>query len=712
MSEKAPRPNLPSAGGDSNPKPDKQGIGFHVIRENYDRELKEVLPDTSAPEPEIPGVSKGFGSMWDGFRKSQQENQAPVSQASEYKPAPYKPGAFGSSTYEAPVEAATPVEVSPQSVAQELPTQKPVEAAPTAQKVPEVPAKSVELEQKTRLRWHTGMEPQPETKEAKTEVEERQKWLMAAFSADKDAPGGNAIAAKSGIAGIIQRSHEKRRQAGYQPSEASEKLIAKYALSNVSLRDLFQQANKPEDLQVLKSIGADLLSSYVSSDGQKPWEKCSPQEKKFIRLGELIAFEAERRMLEKKMVQAPLDPGLARKRYEQYFDYSKNPDIPRLFRERLWGTMDQLKERFTPAKSVEKIQPKKSEIRKAPKKVSTAAVEKRPASVPNSEVLKGIDTSLTGRANLEQLSQMNPDKTQELVHEMERVQEVLFGRDPDVRDEFLELRGDGPAATYNPDAIGRLRTEYRVKGDKQAEGDRQRFIDSLWLQMDHAAFKNSNPSLWSRFFRGTVDGMRTRWQVAGWKALVPWPTTIRSVTDRMGRAREEVAKSWLALANNETYPARASAMAHALELSMANANDALRHGPPRFAGKGRPDLSAANEAISSYYNQKIAVEGGLQNVPTLPGTEPDISGKVVGEMKSRERVAGVKAEDTGDKTVFNGVKVWRLNKPNGSLSDLQKSNPKLFSLLVSESQLRGQSIESVWGLVGESIESDNRGAKV
>lgn len=440
---------------------------------------------------------------------------------------------------------------------------------------PGVPETDASSESKGPMSWKLAQERAAETDPV---VLERKQWLENAWH-DKGRSGEPASVKgklKQEIAVQLEMNARRGNTGGLidkrfgrmEDAVKAKAVLEQYSENPVSLQELLAQAKTMEDLRTLKIFSAAFLEAHARSNAPKTWAEVSESQKQFTRLGEIVGLEAERRMIEMTMDRGrQMKPDVAQRAYERYSQYCLNPDIPNDVKEKFTKMAERLEREYTVRKGVPKSQ-----------RVATPEAQAGQA-VPVGQSFEGVKVKeMLTQVRIDNLRKMKPEAVRQLLYGLAKDKQKILDADPNgVGAEFQEIAESQPGdmVEYNPGVIANLKVADPC-ADPKAEARRLRFIDSMDLQMSHAAFLNSNPSTWDRLFRGTVDGVRTRWQVLGVGMF--WPFGKKSGAEKMAQAREDVANSWGVLAQSETYDARDSAMAHAIELSMVNANELLRHG--------------------------------------------------------------------------------------------------------------------------------------
>ncbi len=590
--------------------------------------------------------------------------------------------------------------------------------------------------------WKLVNEKQPVNTEEESTMATRQRWLQEAFD---DKAGGF----KENLLAFAERSLDLpkgedsfvgKRFGSFSDDASAREMLADFAARDVSVGELIGSAKTFKQLQAMKILSLSLLDRHMENGKQKLWDELSESDKREIRLAELIDLQIGQRQMEMMMRVKKMDPELAQRRYEVYKQryetyklYCQNPDIPNSMKEKF----EQFATRFETEYAVEKIAPKPKAETHPQSAVTTEPQGVQPASAGQEGSAMAINAIL-GQVDIDKMKKMKRQDVLQLKYTFERVGQMLRDADPEgVGAEFREIAESGPGdmLEYNEGVLDRLKNEYHCEGDEQAEGDRRRFIDSMSLQMSHAMYLNSNPSVWNRLFRGTVDGIRTRWQVLG--AGMFWPFGATSGAERMARARQEAAKSWGALAQAENYTARGSAMAHAVELSLVNANELLDSGH-----EAQPEEDVYGSKLNAAYQAQLR-----ENEPSSPAPDdvwPDANawGKQYEDAqfnKTNEAVAAVFKKDLEKEKVdeaapvlptppssseaapvpevklFDKLKQWQEIHPNLNYADWRAREPNMHRDIAGEIKNTGGASrvfnpERYFQAVRDAIEAEKKAA--
>ncbi len=470
--------------------------------------------------------------------------------------------------------------------------------------------------QRPKPHWRSFVEPSPKNGAERALLAERKQYLTNVFGVTRNKNFKesfsrvvwNNLGQLMAEPGRVNERLQKR--IGEETLQKKiEHFLRAYNAQDISLADLVDSAKSFDDIRALKLMSLAFLP-VKGENNQATWAALPEQRRRQARVGELIGLEAERKQIELQMARTsrdtPLDKNLIQRACERYMKYSQSPDIPDAFRQRFASTAERwakannvlLPERKKPVSQFrtgsEVTLPSRAEQQIGQSKERVAAI---------GEAYKKAQPTF----DMEQLKILKQElmETSPLVREMEQnIYEERF----QYPDSFLQALKDRPPMSAQP----------------ENEVYRKNFIDSMYLQIRHSQFINSNPPWFYRVARGVIEKFDARIQVVGfWNAAFRWKWT----REKMQQAREDTISSLQNIAGVGFDPDMAAY--HAAEFAMANLNERKSTGEwaegaeeistateesPRSAqeqSRVRVDENSegyknADEALRQYYNQQLA----------------------------------------------------------------------------------------------------------
>ena len=250
--------------------------------------------------------------------------------------------------------------------------------------VNEGPPPAVEKSAPATAKWKLGVERATSSHEHNNILQKRKKWLEDLFATSDPERNANVYQARQNIELVVERNFRKlelgdpktvldhkidipeMRDRAHRILDSSKVEIAP---TNRSLLKVIDEPRDAKDVKALRLIGLALLEQGYENGKQKHFQDLSEKQKRWVRLGEIIGLEAERKILERKMVRpGALTLEQAQAAYKRYEQYARNADIPVVFQERFAGMARWLSESFS--------------IEKARARASTEKVRERPFAQP------------------------------------------------------------------------------------------------------------------------------------------------------------------------------------------------------------------------------------------------------------------------------------------------------------------------------------------
>jgi hypothetical protein len=206
------------------------------------------------------------------------------------------------------------------------------------------------------VKWKPVIEHAPEGSVERKQLQERKKWLGAAFTAHGDDPEMNV--SREMIGNAMKRQWGEAFMRGATPlidqrfanDQDMKRAIAAmddFTKGNRSLRDVLDSAKTFKELKSLKLMSLALLDSHLSPDKKNAWNELSETQKRLTRLGEMIGLEIERRQIDLTMQGGrKMDQGVVERAYVRYRQYASGDDVPGMFVQRFNATAESLAQRY------------------------------------------------------------------------------------------------------------------------------------------------------------------------------------------------------------------------------------------------------------------------------------------------------------------------------------------------------------------------------
>lgn len=382
-------------------------------------------------------------------------------------------------------------------------------------------------------RWKITVERRKTDGSNEQELQQRRSFLEQAFSDRGEMKQALVKRIKEnleqGYAGPATTLLD-RRFSNKEDYDTALKLLTDFEKKPISIDDLLAEATirrNPNKLKSIKLLSVALLEPF-SQLGKKsiPWTRRSATEKSFIRLGEMIGLEIERRQIEAVLKQGHSLSEQKRGHFRRLFSgYSETGDIPEWFGQRLNKTVDLLENQEQRVARA----PVKSEQR------SSEAVSK-PAETPR--VAPAPAEKVTETRKLISLEQMTAEK----VHGFneQALQSLLEQREEEYANSSQEAKKLVTEGKIVEDLLGRL---YVSVGDKLSP-DVPYGLHYFQRYLPHV-MEDINPK---RTDGGLVSGFR-RW-FAGTKTygLFSW-----NRYPKLGNLRFETAKAMRVVSRDSAY---------------------------------------------------------------------------------------------------------------------------------------------------------------
>lgn len=559
------------------------------------------------------------------------------------------------------------------------------------------------------------------TPEQKTKLQERKQWLSSFFLSQNV----DHITRRQGILDIAGSVIDKKmppfQEKGANPEsvDAFSKLLQRESVRKRSeellsqlqqkpdqpLLSFFDSLTKPEDIQAAKLVSVALLKAHIPEHSKTYQENLRSDQQRFIRLGELMGVEMERRQLEWGLAHNKnLEPKSQEKFYRLFTSFARSEDIPDVFKSRFERTRNLLLEKYPAVAALQQRHeskpggspvpeqiygPSKGEWQIAQRQEHVAAMVEQYKN-PNSA--EGLERLATLK---QQLMESNP-----LVREMEQ---NIYEEQLQYSDSFLTALKDRPPLSAKP--------EHEVY--------RKNFIDSMYQQIRHSQFINSKPSLFNRAVRGIAEKWDAHIQVVGfWNATFRWKWT----REKMQEARNDVISSLQNVAGVGFDPDMAAY--HVAELAMANLNE--QKSEAEGAQQGSLARRLWRRLTESKTSPPLSSQQALEGLygPAAP-TQIDQPRLTVDETSERYKEADaaiqqyyesqaqpVKQLELERGPFFYKLVAWREANPDvKTLKDFKKQAQALWVELDKVASANNQDRIFYWNKVGEEIINRQEGYK-
>lgn len=343
----------------------------------------------------------------------------------------------------------------------------------------------------------------------KAKTQERKQWLESLFMG-KDS---NALRERNDVLDVMRseiysplqaegasKTDQKRADAYnalFEDDAARTRAIRlldtiQYAAGR-PLMKFFENANNATDLRALRLLSVTLLKPHILKDSPEYRQSLSGRQKEQIRLGELMGMEAERRliMLNREKGTTPAAEKDKEARMTKLFSrFKDSEDLP-----------DVLKTEMQ--KTYESLAPKQPEAGQP-----DAGIRKKDPLSSMVEILRSAESVQDEAALTRAISHVS-QKEYDVFRKNEAVVQMqldLYDENYSYADNYLEFLKNQSHGGISPEM-----NKYR-----------KNFIDSMYTQIRHSQFVNSDPSLFSRAVRGFAEKLDARTQVLGLRGLIPF----------------------------------------------------------------------------------------------------------------------------------------------------------------------------------------------
>lgn len=415
-----------------------------------------------------------------------------------------------------------------------------------------------------------------------------------------------------------------------------------------------------QDLKAMRLVGLTLLQAGYGREGQRSFSQLHEDEKRLVRLGEIIGLDAESKMIERMMVSGTMDEARARAAHKRYRYYMRTDDLPEVFYKRFASLNNWLQESY----KISELRPREPGIQS--ESVTGLAEQDRSRPVE----------SVRGQVQPER----SPETPKSAVPEAVPKAEVAA----DLQDKVM-----ANLATTNP-------------AERQAA---EKFMESFADQIDYAQYINDKSSIGGRL-AGWVEKTFRRpdmhGRVFGFWGVVRASMFPRTADQRMHRVREQTAQSLKSVASKTGNTELAK---YAKTLLDANTREAegIYVQTIYFEQLGKLSKWAWRkwQELRQINAQRTTIMDGFSNQPIPSSADPGVIDLEMNPQTGAYEPQGTAPEnihtppsdeEVAERRLFTNVQEWQRLHPDWGYADWAVTASKLerekFDQIVKERNIK------------------------